>query len=68
MIAAFGYYFDKQLGQFDREARLALELAPNNPEILSRIGFLICISGRWEQGVNLAQQAHELNATSAGGW
>ncbi len=68
MIAAFGYYFDKQLGQFEREARLALELAPNNPEILARIGFLTSVSGQWEQGVNLDRKAHELNATSAGGW
>lgn len=68
LAAAFGYYFDKQFEQFEREANSAVELAPNDPEILSPLGFLIAIHGRWERGVRMATKAHELNAKSAAGW
>ena len=68
LAAAFGYYFDKQFEQFEHEANSAVELAPNDPEILSPLGFLIAIHGRWERGVRMATKAHELNAQSAGGW
>src|SRR6185295_16861151 len=52
--AAFGYYFDKQMESFERESAEALNLAPNNPEVLSTLGFLIAIHGEWERGVKLA--------------
>ena len=66
--AAFGYYFDKQIELFEREATVALNLAPNNPEVLSTLGFLIASRGQWERGVKLAIKAHELNPVSASGW
>jgi adenylate cyclase len=66
--AAFGYYFDKQFESFEREASIAMELAPNNPEILSPLAFLIAIHGQWERGVKLANKAYSLNAVSADGW
>ena len=66
--AAFGYYFDKQMELFEREAKEALNLAPNNPEVLSPLGFLIASRGQWERGVKLVIKAHELNPVSASGW
>jgi len=66
--AAFGYYFDKQMELFERESTVALNLAPNNPEVLSTLGFLIASRGQWERGVKLATKAHELNPVSASGW
>ena len=68
LAAAFGYYFDKEFEQFEREASIAIELAPNNPEILSPLAFLIAIHGQWDRGVRLATKAHDLNAVSAAGW
>lgn len=68
LAAAFGYYFDKQFEQFEREANSAVELSPNDPEILSPLGFLIAIHGHWDRGAKMAAKAHELNAVSAGGW
>jgi adenylate cyclase len=66
--AAIGYYFDNQMEWFEREATDALNLAPNNPEILSVLGFLIASRGEWERGIKLALKAHDLNPISAGGW
>jgi adenylate cyclase len=68
LAAALGYYFDKQFEQFEREASIAMESAPNNPEILAPLAFLIAIHGQWERGVRLAIKARDLNAVSAGGW
>jgi adenylate cyclase len=66
--AAYGWYFDKQFDQFEREAKMALELAPNDPQILSSLGYLIAIHGNWERGVKMAIKANNLNPVSAGGW
>jgi adenylate cyclase len=68
LAAAFGYYFDKQFELFEREAATAMELAPNDPDILAPLGFLIAVHGRWERGVQLANKTRQLNAASAGGW
>ena len=66
--AAFGYYFDKQMELFEREATIALNLAPNNPEVLASLGFLIAVHGHWERGVRLVVKSHDLNPVSASGW
>jgi TolB-like protein len=66
--AAFAYYFDKQFDLYERESRIALELAPNNADILAQLGFLKAVHGDWERGVQLSTKAHQINAVSAGGW
>ena len=53
---------------FEREAKIALELAPNNPDILATLAFLIATQGQWERGTKLAIKAHDLNPVSASGW
>jgi tetratricopeptide (TPR) repeat protein len=66
--AAFAYYFDKQFDLFARESRIALDLAPNNADILAQLGFLAAIHGDWEHGVRLVNKAYMINPFSAGGW
>ncbi len=66
--AAFGYYFDKEFEQFERSADAALRLAPNNPEVLAPLSFLIAIHGNWARGVQLANKARDLNPATAAGW
>jgi tetratricopeptide (TPR) repeat protein len=56
------------MDQFDREAKLALELAPNNAEVLAQLGFLYAINGQWEQGIKLATKGLNLNPGAARGW
>ncbi len=46
----------------------AIELAPNDAEILATIGKLLANSGQWERGVALAEKAHALNAEASMGW
>jgi len=66
--AAYGYFFAHQLDLFERETRIALELAPYNPQILAELGMGIAFIGQWERGTALVKKAHTLNAASAGGW
>jgi len=66
--AAYGYYFDKQFDLFERDAKRALELAPNDPAILSYLGFLMAVHGDWERGVKMATKANSLNSVTATGW
>jgi TolB-like protein/tetratricopeptide (TPR) repeat protein len=66
--AAYGYFFDRQLDLFEREARIALELAPFNAEIFVHLGMAISFTGQWERGVALVNKGFALNEMSAGGW
>jgi adenylate cyclase len=66
--AAFAYFFDKEMEFFESEARAALNLAPNNAEILTQIGTLIGMAGQWERGIELVTKAMTLNPYSASGW
>jgi len=66
--AAFGYFFDHQIGSFKRESREAFERAPYNAEIFAELGFLIGVTGDWKYGVDLAKKAYKLNPGSASGW
>ena len=66
--AAFGYFFGKRLGEFEREADKALALAPYNAEIFAQIGMLYTFIGQWEKGVALVTKANTINPISAQGW
>jgi TolB-like protein/tetratricopeptide (TPR) repeat protein len=66
--AAYGYFFDHQLDLFEREARIAFELAPYNAEVFAHLGMAITFTGQWERGVTLAEKGFALNETAAGGW
>jgi TolB-like protein/tetratricopeptide (TPR) repeat protein len=66
--AAYGYFFEKQLDLFEREVRIALELAPFNAEVFAQLGMAISFTGQWERGVALANKGYALNEVSTGGW
>ena len=66
--AAFAHFFAKKIDAFEREAIAALELAPNDADILSSLGALYAFIGQWDRGVKLVTKAFELNPVSAGGW
>ena len=68
MVAAFAYFFNKQLDLFEREAQEAMALAPYDGEILAGLGALIASSGQWQRGVALVTKANALNADAALGW
>ncbi|NWG72863.1 MAG: adenylate/guanylate cyclase domain-containing protein [Parvularculaceae bacterium] len=66
--AAFAYFFGKEMDFFEGEAQSALNLAPNNAEILVQLGTLIGFKGEWDRGVELVTKAMNLNPMSAAGW
>ncbi len=66
--AAYGYFFDKQLDLFEREVRIALELAPFNAEIFAQLGMAVTFTGQWDRGAALVGKGYALNELSAGGW
>jgi len=66
--AAYGYLFDRQLDLFRRHADRALEMAPNNAEILAPLGMAYSFIGEWDKGLAVVDKARVLNAVSAAGW
>jgi adenylate cyclase len=66
--AAMGYFFDKQLTRFDEEATKAIELAPNDAQMLSELGALFTFSGQWERGIALVTKGLALNAEYGAAW
>jgi Tfp pilus assembly protein PilF len=68
MVAAFAYFFTKQLDLFEYEAEQALTLAPYDAEIQAMLGALIANMGQWQRGVALVEKANALNSDAAQGW
>jgi adenylate cyclase len=66
--AAAGYFFAKQLSQFEKYAERAIEMAPHDGQMLAELGALLTFSGRWDRGVALVSKAHALNPIAARGW
>jgi adenylate cyclase len=66
--AAYGYFLDKQIELFRRHADRALEMAPNNAEILVQLGMAFSFIGEWDKGLALVDKARALNAVTAAGW
>ena len=68
MVAAFAYFFTRQLDLFEYEAEQALTLAPYDAEIQAMLGALIANMGQWQRGVALVEKANALNSDAAQGW
>ena len=66
--AAYGYFFDHQLGSFEREAQTALALSPYDADVLTQLGMAFSFLGKWDLGTKLVKKAYQLNPVSAGGW
>ncbi|KPK33799.1 MAG: hypothetical protein AMJ66_04815, partial [Betaproteobacteria bacterium SG8_40] len=67
-VAAFGYFFQKQLLSFERSALEAMRLAPYDAELFAQLGMLFTFSGQWERGISLVNKANAINPVSASGW
>jgi adenylate cyclase len=68
MVAAFAYFFTKQLDLFEYEAEQSLTLAPYDAEIQAMLGSLIANMGQWQRGVAIVKRANALNSDAAQGW
>src|SRR5262245_8245206 len=68
MVAAFAYFFTKQLDLFEYEAEQALALAPYDAELQAMLGALVANMGQWQRGVALVERANALNDDAAQGW
>jgi adenylate cyclase len=67
-VAAWGYFFDHQIDLFEKEAMLAINLAPYDASTLAEMGFAFTASGQWDRGVQIVTKANALNAVGAAGW
>lgn len=67
-VAAFAYFFTKQLDLFEYEAQQALTLAPYDAELQAMLGALIANMGQWQRGVAVVKNANSLNSLAAQGW
>lgn len=63
---AIVHFFRKDNAKFEAEARRALALNPNDPEILADIGHFLAFMGEFERGLELSLRAQELNPLHPG--
>ncbi len=60
------HFFRHANDRFEAEAQRALNLNPNDPEILADIGHFLAFMGQFERGVALADRARQLNPLHPG--
>ncbi len=58
---AIVHFFRGENEKFNTEAQRALDLNPNDPEILADIGHFLAFMGEFERGVELSRRAQQLN-------
>ncbi|MEE8334605.1 MAG: winged helix-turn-helix domain-containing protein [Alphaproteobacteria bacterium] len=63
---AIVHFFRGENEQFEAEARRALGLNPNDPEILADIGHYFAFMGAFERGTELTRRAQQLNPLHPG--
>jgi len=63
---AIVHFFRKDNGKFDVEAQRALDLNPNDPEILAEVGHYLSFRGEYERGAELSGRAQKLNPLHPG--
>jgi TolB-like protein/tetratricopeptide (TPR) repeat protein len=63
---AITHFFRGENEKFEAEAQLALNLNPNDPEILADVGHYYAFMGQFERGSALSQRARELNPLHPG--
>jgi adenylate cyclase len=64
-ILAQAYYHLNDLDSFHKEADLALNLNPNDANLLGFIGYFKGAAGQWELGASLAKKAMTINPQGA---
>ena len=60
------HYFQRDIGKFEAEIQRALDLNPNDPEILAEAGHYLSYMGQFERGIALSRRAIELNPLHPG--
>ncbi|MDA3887462.1 MAG: winged helix-turn-helix domain-containing protein [Allgaiera sp.] len=63
---AITHFFRKDNDKFQAEMRRALDLNPNDPEILAEAGHYLSFMGDYERGVDLSHRAQQLNPLHPG--
>ncbi|MCP4385041.1 MAG: tetratricopeptide repeat protein [Hyphomicrobiales bacterium] len=63
---AIVHFFQKDIGKFEAEAQRALDLNPNDPEILAEVGHYRSFLGEYERGSELSDRAKKLNPLHPG--
>ena len=63
---AIVHFFRGENELFHAEARRALALNPNDPEILADIGHYLAFMGEFERGIELSRRAQQLNPLHPG--
>jgi tetratricopeptide (TPR) repeat protein len=63
---AIVHFFQKDIGKFEAEAQRALDLNPNDPEILAEVGHYLSFRGEYERGSELSDRAKALNPLHPG--
>ena len=63
---AIVHFFRRENAKFEVEAERALNLNPNDPEILADIGHFYAFMGQFERGVALSERAKRLNPLHPG--
>lgn len=60
------HFFRKDIGKFEAEMQRALDLNPNDPEILAEAGHYLSFMGEFDRGIALSRRAIELNPLHPG--
>ena len=63
---AIVHFFSKDSAQFEAEMQRALDLNPNDPEILAEAGHYLSFLGNFDQGTELSNRARQLNPLHPG--
>lgn len=63
---AIVHFFQKDTGKFQAEAQRALDLNPNDPEILAEVGHYLSFQGEYARGSELSDRAKALNPLHPG--
>ncbi|MDF2373083.1 MAG: winged helix-turn-helix domain-containing protein [Rhizobiaceae bacterium] len=63
---AIVHFFRKDIGKFEAEAQRAMDLNPNDPEILAEVGHYLSFQGANERGMELSGRAQKLNPLHPG--
>lgn len=63
---AIVHFFLNDNPRFEEEAQRALDLNPNDPEILADIGHYLAFMGEYDRGIELSLRARQLNPLHPG--
>jgi len=63
---AIVHFFRRENERFEAEVQRALDLNPNDPEILADIGHYLAFMGEFERGIELSGRARRLNPLHPG--